>query len=435
MSETRCARATAALKQTTRRGARPVDDVRYRIDVNTLHRDPTADELGLNDIGRVRLRTREPLAVDVYRRNRTTGSFILIDEATNDTVGAGHDPRGPYRRAAGSATRRRRPLPERDLGRRRADPRRALASGRPARRRGLADRPAGVRQVDGRAALEQCAGRAGQPAYLLDGDNLRHGLNGDLGFVAGGPRRERPPHRPRRAAARRRRRRRDRVAGLPVRGRPRRRARADVEAELPFVEVWVSTPLEECERRDPKGLYARARAGEITGFTGVDEPYEAPASPDVELGAGAVDDAVAAIVAELERLGVILVAAILELDHVQLACPPGAEDEARAFYGGLLGLAEIEKPKPLRERGGVWFQCGPHQLHLGVEANFRPARKAHPALRVSGEEELEALAERLGEVRWDNVLPGFRRFYVDDPFGNRIELLAALEARCSLRIR
>ncbi len=63
-----------------------------------------------------------------------------------------------------------------------------------------------------------------------------------------------------------------------------------------------------------------------------------------------------------------------------------------------------------------------------MEANFRPARKAHPALRVSGEEELEALAERLGEVRWDNELPGFRRFYVDDPFGNRIELLAALEA-------
>jgi len=127
--------------------------------------------------------------------------------------------------------------------------------------------------------------------------------------------------------------------------------------------------------------------------------------------------------------------AILELDHVQLACPPGAEDEARAFYGGLLGLAEIEKPEPLRERGGVWFLCGPHQLHLGVEADFRPARKAHPALRASGEEELEALAERLGEVRWDSELPGFRRFYVDDPFGNRIELLAALGTKSSLRIR
>jgi catechol 2,3-dioxygenase-like lactoylglutathione lyase family enzyme len=111
---------------------------------------------------------------------------------------------------------------------------------------------------------------------------------------------------------------------------------------------------------------------------------------------------------------------------VQLACPPGAEDDARAFYGGLLGLREIEKPSPLRERGGVWFECGSQQLHLGVEADFKPARKAHPALRVANEGELEALAERLGSVRWDCDLPGYRRFYVDDPFGNRIELLTPI---------
>jgi catechol 2,3-dioxygenase-like lactoylglutathione lyase family enzyme len=114
---------------------------------------------------------------------------------------------------------------------------------------------------------------------------------------------------------------------------------------------------------------------------------------------------------------------ITGLDHVQLACPPGAEDDARAFYGGLLGLGEIEKPEPLRARGGVWFECGAQQLHLGVEEQFRPARKAHPALRVASVEELRALAERLGEVRWDDDLPGFQRFYVDDPFGNRIEVL------------
>jgi catechol 2,3-dioxygenase-like lactoylglutathione lyase family enzyme len=114
---------------------------------------------------------------------------------------------------------------------------------------------------------------------------------------------------------------------------------------------------------------------------------------------------------------------ITALDHVQLACPPGAEDDARAFYGGLLGLREIEKPEPLRARGGVWFECGAQQLHLGVEEQFRPARKAHPALRVASVEELRALAERLGEVRWDDDLPGFQRFYVDDPFGNRIEVL------------
>jgi catechol 2,3-dioxygenase-like lactoylglutathione lyase family enzyme len=114
---------------------------------------------------------------------------------------------------------------------------------------------------------------------------------------------------------------------------------------------------------------------------------------------------------------------ITALDHVQLACPPGAEDDARAFYGGLLGLREIEKPEPLRARGGVWFECGAQQLHLGVEEEFRPARKAHPALRVASVEELRALAERLGAVRWDDDLPGFQRFYVDDPFGNRIEVL------------
>lgn len=111
------------------------------------------------------------------------------------------------------------------------------------------------------------------------------------------------------------------------------------------------------------------------------------------------------------------------LDHVQLACPAGGEDDARAFYGGLLGLREIEKPEPLRARGGVWFECGAQQLHLGVEGDFRPARKAHPALRVDTVAELQSLAERLGEVRWDDDLPGFQRFYVDDPFGNRLEVL------------
>ena len=116
------------------------------------------------------------------------------------------------------------------------------------------------------------------------------------------------------------------------------------------------------------------------------------------------------------------------LDHVQLACPPGGEDEARAFYGGLLGLPEIEKPEPLRARGGVWFECGAHQLHLGVEEDFRPARKAHPALRVASAADLRALAERLGDVRWDEDLPGFERFYVDDPFGNRLEVLALTAA-------
>lgn len=116
---------------------------------------------------------------------------------------------------------------------------------------------------------------------------------------------------------------------------------------------------------------------------------------------------------------------IVGLDHVQLAAPPGCEEDARDFFGGLLGLPELSKPEPLRSRGGVWFALGErHQLHIGVEQEFSPARKAHPAFQVAG---LDALAERLAaaghEPRWDDDLPGTRRCYVHDPFGNRLELL------------
>jgi adenylyl-sulfate kinase len=135
------------------------------------------------------------------------------------------------------------------------------------------------------AAVEAKLLAEGRPAYVLDGDNLRHGLNGDLGFSD-----EDRAENVRRTAH---------VARLMADAgtvaivslvspfaADRDRARELVEAEgLPFYEVWVSTPVEECERRDPKGLYAKARAGELPGFTGVDGPYEAPSSPDLELGA------------------------------------------------------------------------------------------------------------------------------------------------------
>jgi len=118
---------------------------------------------------------------------------------------------------------------------------------------------------------------------------------------------------------------------------------------------------------------------------------------------------------------------VVGLDHVQVAAPPGCEEAARRFYGELLGLAELEKPAALRARGGVWFAVGAQQLHVGVEEPFSPARKAHPALRVDPES-LDAMAKRLRaagvEPRWDEELPGVRRFYADDPWGNRIELLA-----------
>ena len=120
---------------------------------------------------------------------------------------------------------------------------------------------------------------------------------------------------------------------------------------------------------------------------------------------------------------------IVALDHVQMAAPPGCEPAARRFYGELLGLAELAKPEPLSERGGVWFGLGAQQLHIGVETPFSPARKAHPAFRVSSPA-LDALAERLSkagaEVVWDHDLPGVRRLYTEDPWGNRLELLAAM---------
>ncbi|MYR24667.1 MULTISPECIES: glyoxalase [unclassified Streptomyces] len=118
---------------------------------------------------------------------------------------------------------------------------------------------------------------------------------------------------------------------------------------------------------------------------------------------------------------------ITALDHVQLSAPPGSEDRLRAFYTDVLGLAELPKPPALAARGGCWFGSGPVQLHLGIETDFRPARKAHPGLRVTA---IDAFATRLTThaipVTWDDNLPGHRRFYADDPVGNRLEFLEPL---------
>ena len=116
--------------------------------------------------------------------------------------------------------------------------------------------------------------------------------------------------------------------------------------------------------------------------------------------------------------------AIAAIEHVQLAMPPGMENEVREFYQGVLGIPEMPKPPHLATRGGAWFERGALKIHLGVEADFRPARKAHPALLVI---DLEALIARLREhnikVIDDDPLEGYLRVYVADPFGNRIELM------------
>jgi catechol 2,3-dioxygenase-like lactoylglutathione lyase family enzyme len=116
----------------------------------------------------------------------------------------------------------------------------------------------------------------------------------------------------------------------------------------------------------------------------------------------------------------------IAIDHVQLAMPAAEEAAARHFYVDLLGMAELAKPPELAKRGGCWFSSGNVQLHLGVEPDFRPAKKAHPALRCGSYDELTARLQSSGvEVHDDANIPGVRRCHVFDPFGNRIELIAA----------
>ncbi len=114
----------------------------------------------------------------------------------------------------------------------------------------------------------------------------------------------------------------------------------------------------------------------------------------------------------------------LRIDHVQLAMPAGAEDQAERFYVDLLGFEVEPKPEPLASRGGRWFHSGTVEVHLGVDVDFHPARKAHPGLVVDDLDELAARVAGAGiDVRWDDELADRRRCFVDDPFGNRIELI------------
>lgn len=117
---------------------------------------------------------------------------------------------------------------------------------------------------------------------------------------------------------------------------------------------------------------------------------------------------------------------VLSIDHVQLAMPPGSEVRARGFYSEVLGMREVPKPEALAGRGGCWFASGAAQVHLGVEEDFRPAKKAHPALVVEGLDEILSRCERAGRpVNPDKEIDGRRRVHVFDPFGNRLELIEA----------
>jgi bifunctional enzyme CysN/CysC len=267
------------LKHTTRRVRATIERLDTKVDMHTLDDIHSPAELELNDIGRVRLRTSLPVLADPYERNRTTGAFILIDESSNDTVGAGmiitpseeagapFNPRSPY------VVWHEPPMPRRErwdvLGTRGAT---VWLTGLPS---------SGKSSIG--EELERRLVAAGRPAYLLDGENVRHGLSADLGFTP-----EDRHEQARRVAA---------VARIladagniaivaivsPAAADRDAARELHEQADLQFIEAYVDTPLEVCERRDPRGLYRRARAGELPAFTGIDAPYEAPETPDVRL--------------------------------------------------------------------------------------------------------------------------------------------------------
>ena len=256
------------IRTETDQASATVSDLKYRIDVNSFAHEAAA-ELDMNEVGVCEISTQAPIAFDSFAENRATGSFILIDRITNATVGAGmflH----PLRRAANIHWQ-------------------SLEVDKEARAAQKGQKPAvlwftglsGSGKSTIANLLEKKLHAAGKHTYILDGDNVRHGLNRDLGFTEA-----------------------DRVenirrvaevaklmadAGLIVLVsfispfRAERRFAREIMGEGEFVEVFVDTPFDECARRDPKGLYAKALSGEIKNFTGVDSPYEAPEKPEIHL--------------------------------------------------------------------------------------------------------------------------------------------------------
>jgi bifunctional enzyme CysN/CysC len=257
------------IKHTTRTTRARITALDYRLDVNTLHRDKTATALKLNELGRISLRTQVPLLLDEYTRNASTGSFILIDPDTNGTVAAGMVLRDVSAHAPSPNTVRHNSL--------------VTVEDRPRGRTVWLTGLSGAGKSSVAMLVERKLLEKGVPAYVLDGDNLRHGLNADLGFSMA----DRAENLRRLAH----------VATLladcgnvvlvpaisPLAEHRALARKVHADAGFDFVEVFCDTPLKECERRDPKGLYAKARAGEITHFTGIDSPYQRPKNPDLRL--------------------------------------------------------------------------------------------------------------------------------------------------------
>jgi bifunctional enzyme CysN/CysC len=285
------------IKHTTRTLRATIDSISALLDATTLEQLDPPEYLTLNDIAQVVLRTSAPIFADPYDRNRTTGAFILIDDHTNDTVAAGlvRDVREgePHAHRSPDVTWH-------ESGLDRAE--RWAALGTRGATVWLTGLPASGKSTIA-AKLERRLVEAGRPAYLLDGDNIRHGLSGDLGFSPGDRRENirRVAHVARLMA--------DCgsvaiVSLVSPYAADRALARELHEAaRVPFIEVHVDTPVEVCEQRDPKGLYARARSGDLRSFTGISAPYEPPEAPEI-LVRGPEEDADAAaarLLAELDR--------------------------------------------------------------------------------------------------------------------------------------
>lgn len=285
-----------ALKQGTRTVRATVQELHTKLDPETLDEVDGPVELALNDIGSITLRTSSIVVADSYADNRDSGAFILIDEVSNDTVGAGiiAEPREVKPSGHNRSDIKWHPSSlDREYRMRKTGQRGATIwfTGLPASGKSTLA-----------VAVERALVEAGRVAYLLDGDNLRHGLSDDLGFSAGDRAENirRVGHLTRLLAD-------SGVVALASLVSPlksdRELARAlNDAARLPFLEIHVATPVSECERRDPKGLYARARAGELKGLTGIDAPYEAPENPDlvVDTTGADIDQLVAQVIALLD---------------------------------------------------------------------------------------------------------------------------------------
>ncbi|MEZ0362959.1 adenylyl-sulfate kinase [Mycobacterium sp. pUA109] len=287
-----------ALKQAANTVRATVQALHSRLDPETLDDQDDPVELVLNDIGSITLRTSSVVIADPYAENRDSGAFILIDEHSNDTVGAGTITE-PREVKPGAQTRndiRWHPSSlNRDF--------RWTATGQRGATVWFTGLPASGKSTIA-VAVERALVESGRVAYLLDGDNIRHGLSDDLGFSAGDRAENirRVGHLTRLLAD----------AGVVALASLVSPLRSDREiartlndaAKLPFVEVYVATPLAECEKRDPKGLYARARAGELKGLTGVEAPYEEPENPDLVLDTTGVDieTLVAKVLEALDRV-------------------------------------------------------------------------------------------------------------------------------------